>query len=312
MKKIFYCSLLLLSTGMLTLTSCYDDNEDKLEVFLPGSETGSGDAAKKIATYNSYMDRALKEALEDTGNPDNIVEAALLPDGYVKLSDGTYVGYVDLGLSHKWAVGNLRAGSTTATEFQTIEEYLGLDGFERIDPGIAEGDDALVAYKDYKSGNYGTDYSAIVDEYETKAKNYVGKMANEKSYYFNYLWQTKYYFLNGSEAAVNPLPDTDMASLEWGDKWATPSRADIEELYDKCQLQNAVIRGSKGTLVTGPSGKALFLPLAWGIEGSSYGLYMCTDKDEEGATFTLVTSEKSAGFAYLDRPVGYSLRPVLK
>lgn len=52
----------------------------------------------------------------------------------------------------------------------------------------------------------------------------------------------------------------DHATALLGGQWRTPTKAEVEELYKKCRISESSYRGTNGYTVTGPSGKAIFLP----------------------------------------------------
>lgn len=52
----------------------------------------------------------------------------------------------------------------------------------------------------------------------------------------------------------------DHATALLGGQWRTPTKAEVEELYNKCRINASSYRGVSGFTVTGPSGKAIFLP----------------------------------------------------
>ena len=67
----------------------------------------------------------------------------------------------------------------------------------------------------------------------------------------------------------------DAARANWGGTWRLPTKAEAQELRDKCTWQWTT-RGKKGCKVTGPSGRSIFLPSAGSRCGSSLlenGLY---------------------------------------
>lgn len=61
----------------------------------------------------------------------------------------------------------------------------------------------------------------------------------------------------------------DHATALLGDQWRTPTKTEIEELYNKCRIRYSYYRGVSGYTVTGPSGEAIFLP-----EPNSANYYM--------------------------------------
>lgn len=52
----------------------------------------------------------------------------------------------------------------------------------------------------------------------------------------------------------------DQATTELGPDWQLPSKAEMEELINKCRWSATTYRGVSGFVVTGPSGNAIFLP----------------------------------------------------
>lgn len=59
--------------------------------------------------------------------------------------------------------------------------------------------------------------------------------------------------------------DAPVATEAWGNGWSLPTKDEWQELIDKCSWSWTVRDGIGGRLVTGPSGKSIFLP-ASGVE----------------------------------------------
>ena len=59
----------------------------------------------------------------------------------------------------------------------------------------------------------------------------------------------------------------DVAHTEWGDRWRLPTKAECQELKDKCKWQWTTLDGHAGYKVTGPNGNSIFLAAA----GCRYG-----------------------------------------
>ena len=57
-------------------------------------------------------------------------------------------------------------------------------------------------------------------------------------------------------------PQDDAAYVNCGPLWRTPTKAQIDELRDKCTWLWTTQNGVNGGLVTGPNGASLFLPAA--------------------------------------------------
>lgn len=54
----------------------------------------------------------------------------------------------------------------------------------------------------------------------------------------------------------------DMATINWGEEWNTPSKAQAQELIDNCLFKDTIYNNIKGTKIIGPSKKAIFMPHA--------------------------------------------------
>lgn len=117
----------------------------------------------------------------------------------------------------------------------------------------------------------------------------------------------------------------DIARVQWGGRWRTPSMADVDELISRCQWTLIYPDGSPpGYLVVGPNGNRIFLPLAgFRYEDEYYepgimGVYWATNSqinrkhglvDHIGCCLTLGIGEITGGLA--DVADGFSVRPVL-
>ena len=62
-------------------------------------------------------------------------------------------------------------------------------------------------------------------------------------------------------------PEDDVAHVKWGGSWRMPTRAEQDELRDRCLWTWTAQNGVKGYKVTGPNGNSIFLPAA----GYRYG-----------------------------------------
>ena len=78
----------------------------------------------------------------------------------------------------------------------------------------------------------------------------------------------------------------DAARANWGGTWRLPTRAELEELEDKCTWTWTMQNGVKGYKVTGPNGNSIFLPAAGALHGTSLyndgstGLYWSSTPDD--------------------------------
>ena len=110
----------------------------------------------------------------------------------------------------------------------------------------------------------------------------------------------------------------DAARANWGGTWRLPTKAELEELKNKCTWRWTAQNGVKGYKVTGPNGNSIFLPAA--SYGYRSGLY---NTGEFGFYWSSMPYESDSNYAYylyfdsgfqdvycLDRYRGQSVRPV--
>ena len=137
----------------------------------------------------------------------------------------------------------------------------------------------------------------------------------EKTYkhYRGFLGINKYVFLG--EISGNAQYDT--ARAKWGGKWRMPTKAELQELCDKCTWIWMSQNGVEGYKVTGPNGNSIFLPAAGYRLGSSldcagiFGLYWSSSPNDNIAYY-LDFYSGSHGMNYGSRDGGLSVRPVLE
>ena len=70
-----------------------------------------------------------------------------------------------------------------------------------------------------------------------------------------------------SEGNLNP--QYDAARANWGGTWRMPTKAEMQELEDRCTWRWATQNGVYGRKVKGPNGNSIFLPYAGYRYGSS-------------------------------------------
>ena len=145
----------------------------------------------------------------------------------------------------------------------------------------------------------------------------------------NYTWDT-YKWCNGSKYTMTKYctdssygivdnktvlePEDDVAHVKWGGSWRIPTRAEQDELREKCTWVWTTLNDIDGYRVTGPNGKSIFLPAA----GNRYG----TDVDNRGTRGYYWSSSLSSSYSYnayflngygwhgYSRCIGYTVRPV--
>ena len=110
----------------------------------------------------------------------------------------------------------------------------------------------------------------------------------------------------------------DTARANWGGSWRMPTKAEMEELEDKCTWTWTSQSGVKGYKVTGPNGNSIFLPAAGYCIGSSryyvgeYGIYRSSTPNESNTYYAYRLSFGSGGHGvgWDDRYYGRTVRPV--
>ena len=112
----------------------------------------------------------------------------------------------------------------------------------------------------------------------------------------------------------------DVATANWGGNWRMPTKAEIQELIDKCNWKWTTQNGVNGYKVVGPNGNGIFLPAAGGRYGSSlddagsYGYYWSSAPYESGSyqAYALGFNSSSRRMNGYYRHYGPSVRPVLE
>ncbi len=116
--------------------------------------------------------------------------------------------------------------------------------------------------------------------------------------------------------------DCDIAREMWAETWRLPTRAEVQELIQKCQWRWTVINGIPGAQIIGRNGGSIFLPAAGDRYGTDYedayyyGRYWTSelrpDSDEQRQAFAMEFSQMGPEIVPLVRHMGLSIRPVLE
>ena len=142
-----------------------------------------------------------------------------------------------------------------------------------------------------------------------------------KSYYSwsTYKWGSNPTKYNSSDGKTTLEASDDVATVKWGKECRMPSRAEFQELYNKCDWTwKSNYNGASGYLVKGPNGQTIFLPAS----GYRYGDLSYHGSDGYYWSSSLYTSNTDYAY-YLNfdsgfinpcdinyRYNGHSVRPV--
>ncbi len=120
---------------------------------------------------------------------------------------------------------------------------------------------------------------------------------------------------------ISPLPlKNDVANVILGGDWRMPTKEEQDELRTKCTWTWTTQNGANGYIVTGPSGKSIFLPAAGFRTNSdlnnvgSWGCYWSSTlfTDHEGYASLLAFISDRVDLSATDCFGGLTIRPVLK
>jgi len=144
------------------------------------------------------------------------------------------------------------------TSCEKNPEYIIIDGHEFVDLGLPSG---LKWATCNVGANSPEEYGNYYAWGETSTKN--------KYSYDNY--SLRY---NEIISDISGDPAFDVANRKWGSSCRMPTRAEIQELIEKCIWQYIPQNGVSGYIVTGPNGNSIFFPAA--------GFYYGTLQDSPG------------------------------
>ena len=204
----------------------------------------------------------------------------------VSIADGNINGHgwVDLGLSVKWATCNVGASSPS--------DYGGYYAWGEI-----------TIKDEYKWTNYRFRTNGNTDKNVTLFKY---NNSNQRGVVDNKIW------LEQSD---------DMAHVNWGGNWRIPSDSEWTELRTKCKWTWTSQDGKNGYKVTGLNGNSIFLPAAGMIDGTTLhnavpsGNYWSCSLNTDNPLRALSVYFDSGGVFRYDtyrRYGGLSIRPILE
>jgi len=121
------------------------------------------------------------------------------------------------------------------------------------------------------------------------------------------------------DSLMNLLPEDDIATIEWGTDWRTPTISEWEELYEQCRWIWSESDGVWGYKVVGKNNHWIFLPVGGFrsqnlISNEIFGCYWSATickKAPEFAHYILFYSKYVFDFYYDNRYLGMPIRPVI-
>ncbi len=192
--------------------------------------------------------------------------------------------YVDLGLSVKWATCNV--GATNP------EDYGDHFAWGETEPYYSS-----LSPLTWKTG---------------KEKGYAWQSYCGDSFFTE--WSTPPY--NATTKILTP--EYDAATANWGGAWRMPTKAEQDELRNKCTWTWTQKKGINGYKVEGPNGNSIFLPASgYRYDSSlydvgSYCVYWSSSlyEDYSSNAYCLYLSSGYVGWSGSDRYSGLSVRSV--
>ena len=313
MKKSFiYASIF--AGCLLTFNSCTKDED--LELYM--GDNFSTDAQKMIDAINTLSYPTGFSPSDDEHPEYKNMDPEVYSDKKtteIRRIEG-YYGYVDLGLSVKWATSNLGSVSpvneqrTLEEIFQEIEEGMDLqpvdkpsfatDGSNTYPKTINYDDyqnikEVYNAYSGYCYGKTLAHDEAIEKYNRLQAENHQYLFAGGDAYPRGGPSVRDFIAINDAPANIAGNPEYDAATHILGDGWSIPTKEQWQELIDRCQWE----KKGRDYIVTGPSGKQIVLPCL---------LYHTAERTDGGACYLLLDDTKEFKFSKLSLIIYF--RPV--
>lgn len=276
-KKTTYA--LLLMGGVLTLSSCSKEDSD---VYV---------GVDAVTEVRQQLKARLEELPEiKTGlQPGDSLYQNQDPEVYTDKvytdNRNGYYGYVDLGLSVKWCSSNIDSPSQYNENvsfdaiYADVKERMNLTTpVVKPEIEVKNGElPAIMSYDEYKKYMDVATLRQQVDKYSDYCNKmqraYEGALEQYKTQqidHHNYQYQTGsricwgclsdgYYRPNSGKDSPENIGgnvDYDICTKKLGDGWRLPTRAEWQELIEKCKWEEK----DKYWLVTGPNGNNIVLP----------------------------------------------------
>ena len=308
MKKTFLFSLGLILALSALFVSCKDEPDNNkeensgipCEINIIASEGGD-------VQFSDYFGNS-KHVY--TGSKVTIIATA--NEGYA------FIGWYVVGNNEKLVSKTTSYTFTTQGDLQLLAKFEEkVNGHACVDLGLSSG-------TKWATCNVGANSPEEYGGY------YAWGETEEKS---NYDWST-YKWCNGSEYTMTKYctnsyfgtvdnktvldPEDDVAHVKWGGSWRMPTKAEQDELHNKCSWTWTRQNGVNGYRVTGPNGNSIFLPAAGYRNDTdvnnrgSHGSYWSSslDSNSSGRAYYLYFYDNYYGRNDNNRCLGRSVRPV--
>lgn len=188
------------------------------------------------------------------------------------------------------------------------------DGHDYVDLGLPSGNKWATVNLGATTPSEGGEYFAW------------GETQSKKTFYLEdtpVMYERIFYDFGGNR-------NLDAATVNWGGRWQMPDDFDFQELIDCCNWVWSCDDGREGYIVTGPTGKKIFLPAAglmagrkvvnnnkagflWSSSTWNYSFGMSLDLLEDNSA-ALAFSKDKGGYLYMypeKREYGLNIRPVI-
>ena len=261
MKKTFLFSLGLILALSALFVSCKDEPDNNKE-----ENSGISCEINIIASEGGYV-----QFSDYFGNSKHVytgskVTIIATPDeGYA------FIGWYVVGNNEKLVSNTASYTFTTQGDLQLLAKFESknnINGHEYVDLGLPSG---LKWATCNVGANSPEEYGGYYAWGETEEKSSYG-WSTYKWCNGSYNTMTKYCTDRYDGTVDNKTvldPGDDVAHVKWGGSWRMPTKAEQDELRNKCSWTWTAQNGVNGYRVTGPNGNSIFLPAVGYRSGTS-------------------------------------------
>ena len=317
------------------------DQNGKVQAVAAGKATITAKAGGKTATCT--VEVTAKPAPEDPEDPEKpedpeTPEEPEKPDTPIDPSDPEIpiVTEYTVSFNANGGTGSMKAATVKENETITIAENAFTRSMFKFTGWNTKSDGTGTSYAD-KASIKVTENITLYAQWKDMANGYeyvdlglsvmwattnIGA-ARPESYGNYYAWgetETKSEYRNDNHyigAGSDLLDSSDAAHVNWGGNWRIPTKAEFEELRDRCSWDYMKISGTPGFNVTGPNGNSIFLPYAGNKQYDQSdkvgeaGYYMSKSSDESYYAYCLYIDAGTVEVDSYTLHFGRSVRAVL-